>query len=190
MLNAEDAKTCCSTKFNGHLATPLEVYNNSLSLGVNLCVKGWLSKMLAGNPCKGHTPPDFWLYPAGNYIRFKPLTNEYLAFCLVPLANQSYTDPFPSHRVVNGRGESRYSLNYQDAHALCNSRGGRMATRAELEYAHQSGYDCCHAGWVTSGEVIYPVTQPRSGCSTYSRVVSWGFKNLNTYNASAYCYMP
>ncbi|XP_033121404.1 aggrecan core protein-like [Anneissia japonica] len=190
-LNADEAETCCNTEFNGHLATPLDVYNNSLTLGVNLCSIGWLSEMLAGNPCNGHSLPDFWHYPAGNNIRFEPLTDEYSAFCFVPLPNQplTYNDPFPSHRVMNGDGESRYTLNYYDAEVFCNTRGGRMATRAELEFAQQSGYDCCQAGWVTSGEVIYPTTQLRPGCGS-STVNTWGYKDRSTESFSTYCYMP
>ncbi|XP_033122644.1 brevican core protein-like [Anneissia japonica] len=189
MLNAEDAKICCSTKFNGQLATPLNVYNNSLSLGVNLCGNGWLSGMLEGNPCEGHTPPDFWLYPAGNFIRFKPLTGDSQAFCLVPLANQSYIDPFPSHRVMSGQGQGRHTLNYYDADALCKSRGGRIASKIEVEYAQQSGYDVCEFGWVKNGEIVYPVVQPRSGCANIPTVVNVGFKDKTTFTAMAYCYM-
>ncbi|XP_033122642.1 aggrecan core protein-like [Anneissia japonica] len=190
-LSAEDSEICCSTKFSGHLATPLDVYNNTLSLGVNLCEAGWLSRWLAGNPCKGHAPLDFWLYPTGNKIHFKKATNEYSAFCLVPLANRTLSnpDPFPSHRVMNGEGESSYSLNYYDAYDFCMSRGGRMATRAEVEYAWQSGYDRCQAGWVTSGEVIYPTVEPRTGCGYFPSINSWGFKNMSTYSSSVYCYM-
>ncbi|XP_033103356.1 hyaluronan and proteoglycan link protein 1-like [Anneissia japonica] len=191
-LNAEDAEICCRTKFSGHLATPLDVYNNSLSLGVGLCVKGWLSEMLAGDPCNEHMPPDFWLFPTGNTIRFEPLTNEYPAFCFVPLANQTltYIDPFPPHRVMNGDGERVYSLNYYDADSLCKSRGGRMATRAEVQYAWQLGYDCCRYSWVESGEVIFPTTQPRNGCGWSSGVQGgYGVHDKNE-SYSVFCYMP
>ncbi|XP_033122665.1 aggrecan core protein-like isoform X1 [Anneissia japonica] len=191
-LNAEDAEICCSTEFNGQLATPLHVYNNTLSLGVNLCETGWLSGWLVGNPCNGHAPPDFWLYPAGNEVNFKIATNEYSAFCFVPLTNQTltYTDPFPSHRVVHGEGESRYSLSYDEADDLCTNRGGRMATRAEVEYAWQSGYDRCQAGWVTSGEVIYPLIEPEGFCSGNTPgITSWGFKDMSTYSSSVFCYL-
>ncbi|XP_033122670.1 aggrecan core protein-like [Anneissia japonica] len=189
-LNAEDAEICCSTDFGGHLAMPVEVYTTSLSLGVNLCEAGWLSNWLAGNPCYGHMPPDFWLFPIGNLIRFKSPTNEYNAFCFVPLSKQNitYTDPFPSHRVASV--EMGYTLNYYDARDFCKSRGGRMATRAEVEYAQQSGYDCCSAGWVTSGEVVYPVAKARGGCANYTvSVITWGYQNKATFLASSFCYM-
>ncbi|XP_033121399.1 uncharacterized protein LOC117120493 [Anneissia japonica] len=194
MLNAYDAKFCCGSRFSGHLATPLDVYNNSLSIGVNLCETGWLLGSLVGNPCMGHTPPDFWLYPAGNEINFKKAKNEYSAFCFVPIANQTLSnpDPFPSHRVMNGQGEIRYSLNYYDAEDFCANRSGRMATREEVVHAWESGYDCCQAGWVTSGEIIFPIgeARPQTSCGGVTPgIKSWGYQNKNTAFASVFCYM-
>ncbi|XP_033099917.1 aggrecan core protein-like, partial [Anneissia japonica] len=183
-LSANESEVCCSNRFGGRLATPLEVYNASYSLGVDFCIEGWYLGWLAGNPCTGsNSPSEFWFYPTGNAIKLIDPMMKYFSFCYITLPNHRITspDPFPPHRVMCVCGDfgppKRYTLTYQEVVFRCIGYGGTLANRAQVENAQRLGYDCCSAGWVQSGEVIFPITHQRSNCppTNDDPLKSWGY---------------
>ncbi|XP_071953287.1 aggrecan core protein-like [Antedon mediterranea] len=189
-LNANESDTRCSTLFGGRLATPVEVFNASYSLGVDLCTDCWFLGGLAGNPCSGNTPSTFWNFPTGNNIWLQDPSTEWFAMCYIPLQNQSITlpDPFPSHRVMLVSGAVKYTLTKQDAMNRCAYYGGALASPDQLRNAQSAGYDYCSYGWVsTGGKVMYPVVRSRAGCGS-PPIMSKNIHSGSKYDG--YCYIP
>ncbi|CAH1774195.1 unnamed protein product [Owenia fusiformis] len=66
------------------------------------------------------------------------------------------------YHMEGSRG--RYSLTCDEAKALCESRGHKLATKAQLLAAYELGLQMCRTGWLEGCEASYPIQMPRSAC--------------------------
>ncbi|XP_071963937.1 uncharacterized protein [Antedon mediterranea] len=185
-LNANASDVCCKI-FGGRLATPFEVFKVSAT-HVGLCVTAWLSHGLAGNACYGGQL-NTWIFPG--WILFDYPMKEFFAMCYIPFPDENLTfpNPFPDHEVIHVQGIEPYSLTYQEAKARCIGHGGVLATKAQVEFANTLGYSLCRAGWIKSGEVIYPMTQSHPDCGNTIGIISWSYPTRSNNMYGGYCYI-
>ena len=58
---------------------------------------------------------------------------------------------------VYNLGKNHYT--YEEATKACSVLGGRLATRAEVQAAYNSGAEWCNYGWSAGGEALYPTQE-------------------------------
>lgn len=67
--------------------------------------------------------------------------------------------------VIHLRHEAgHYRFSWTEGQAACEQLGFTLATRAQVQLAFKRGFDSCTCGHISSGEVVYPITDPRQGC--------------------------
>uniref|UniRef100_UPI00398ECEF1 lymphatic vessel endothelial hyaluronic acid receptor 1-like n=1 Tax=Pristiophorus japonicus TaxID=55135 RepID=UPI00398ECEF1 len=80
-----------------------------------------------------------------------------------------------------------YQLTLAQAHAACNFVGTVLATKAQVESAHQQGFEMCRYGWVNDGFAVIPRIQPNGLCGkNKTGIVIWRLANDTAFDG--YCF--
>ncbi|XP_048466622.1 uncharacterized protein LOC125485842 [Rhincodon typus] len=86
----------------------------------------------------------------------------------------------------------RYSLTFTAAKLACEQHfGAVMATREQLYTAYLAGLEECRAGWILSGEVVYPRIHRNWNCGQNRvGIISYGVRKNLSEKWDVYCYKP
>ncbi|XP_048416958.1 uncharacterized protein LOC125466462 isoform X2 [Stegostoma tigrinum] len=86
----------------------------------------------------------------------------------------------------------RYSLTFTAAKLACEQHfGAVMATREQLYAAYLAGLEECRAGWILSGEVVYPRIHRNWNCGQNRvGIISYGVRKNLSEKWDVYCYKP
>ncbi|XP_078076966.1 lymphatic vessel endothelial hyaluronic acid receptor 1-like [Mustelus asterias] len=67
-----------------------------------------------------------------------------------------------------------YKLSQAQAHIACHEFGTVLATKAQVEQAHQHGFETCRYGWVEDGFTVIPRISSKEQCGkNRTGVVTW-----------------
>ncbi|XP_061531459.1 brevican core protein [Phycodurus eques] len=87
---------------------------------------------------------------------------------------------------------SPHDFTFERAYEACIKNGAQMATPEQLVAAYHSGYEHCHAGWLSDRSVRYVVQKPREDCLGLMEGHP-GVRNFGTlepqYFVDVYCYV-
>ncbi|XP_071947443.1 uncharacterized protein [Antedon mediterranea] len=190
-LYPEEADQCCRDDYSGRMSTSFEAYNATYSMNVNFCGHGCYSGRLCGDICKtDNSPSKYWDPETLSFMFLSESYYKQFSFCYIPLHGEgpiSAPNPYPPHRVVVALGTAgAWSYTYDIAIAKCKDYGGRLATRAEVQYAYNMGLESIRGGWIEEGDKVYVLQRSRSWESRT------GIITFEDYRAesSAYCYIP
>lgn len=82
---------------------------------------------------------------------------------------------------------ARYSLVYEDARKACSDLDAIIATKEQVDIAHQAGLETCRYGWIENGTVVIPRTTSNTICAAGFVGVYVLHSNLTT-PFDVYCY--
>lgn len=109
-------------------------------------------------------------------------------------------NPFGSKSVSSVYNVSQNIYTYYDAPAVCKALNGELATRDQVEKAHENGADWCNYGWVKGQQAVYPTqkktweklqkSSPNIATSCGKPGVNGGFFDNPELRFGVNCYGP
>ncbi|XP_069594980.1 CD44 antigen isoform X1 [Ranitomeya imitator] len=67
--------------------------------------------------------------------------------------------------VFHVEKDSRYNLGFEDARKTCSELDAIIATKEQVDIAHQIGFETCRYGWVDNATVVIPRTTKNKLCA-------------------------